>query len=64
MTETFQEQVERYKQQQTVSGKRTQQALEKMVNQMQKVTNHPLKSGSLTPVIDCHNNTITSFIER
>lgn len=61
---TFEEQCEKYKSQQTVSGRRTQNTLDKMANQMQKVTGQPVKSGTLQPLVDHYTGKITGFIER
>lgn len=47
MKMTFEEQCRLYKQQQTVSGKRTQKALDQMADQMQKVTGKTVLSGTI-----------------
>lgn len=61
---TFEEQCERYRQQQTVSGKRTQKALDQMAEKMRKVTGADVKSGTLTPVAHYLTGEIKTFIER
>ena len=61
---TYSEQCEKYRQQQTVSGKRTQKALDQMVDKLKQKTGADVKSGTLTPVIDHNTGKITGFIER
>lgn len=64
METNFEKQCRLYKQQQTVSGKRTQTALEKMTRQMQEITGKPIKAGTLTPLINGQTGEIVNFIER
>jgi len=62
MMKTFAEQCEIYKKQQTVSGKATQTALEKMCRKMSEITRHDLSAGTLTPLINERTGKITGFI--
>lgn len=64
MEKTFSEQCEIYRQQQTIAGKRTQEALYQMVLKMEKKTGVSLNSGKLEPIINLYTGKITGFIER
>lgn len=64
MARSFEEKCRIYKQQQTVSGKRTQTALDEMANRLQKVTNRPVPSGRMIPLVEHGTGKITDFIER
>lgn len=64
MEKTFAEQCEIYKRQQTVAGKRTQEALYQMVLKMEKKTGVSLNSGKLEPITNLYTGKITGFIER
>lgn len=64
METTFERQCRIYRQQQTVSGKRTQSALESMARQMQEITRKPIHAGTLTPLINGQTGEIVKFIER
>lgn len=64
MAKSFEEKCRIYKQQQTVSGKRTQTALDEMANKLQKVTNRPVPSGRMIPLVEDGTGKVTDFIER
>lgn len=64
MARSFEEKCRIYKQQQTVAGKRTQEALYQMVLKMEKKTGVSLNSGKLEPIINLYTGKITDFIER